>query len=179
MFFFREIREGPCHRISFSYSTTKMFSINKNLKNKFLLWPFIKPSSFFPSHVLLNLIFASILNIMFFADCPNKKSTRWLSTLCILIFKTKFCKRHVSFVYTRVRLFLNLNASNYTTPPRNFGYIGFFCPIIVYGSSHFPFKQFILPNVEVAFTSLHFLLLITKIFERGIDFDSLIQISNK
>jgi len=128
MFFFREIREGPCHRISFSYSTTKMFSINKNLKNKLLLWPFIKPSSFFPSHVLLNLIFASILNIMFFGDCPNKKSTRWLSTLCILIFKTKFCKRHVSFVYTRVRLFLNLNASNYTTPHEILGTFVFFVP---------------------------------------------------
>jgi len=148
---------------------TKLFSINKNHKNKFLLWPFIKPSSFFPSHVLLNLIFASILNIMFFGDCPNKKSTRWLSTFCTLIFQTKFCKSHISFVYTRVRFFLNLNASNYTTPLTKFWVHAFFCPDVVYGSSLFPFKQFILPNVEVAFTLLHFPLLITKIFERGID----------
>jgi len=127
MFFFVKFGRPPNF---FFLLYTKLFSINKNHKNKFLLWPFIKPLSFFSfscsfkSHICINFKYN-----VFFGDCPNKKSTRWLSTLCILIFKTKFCKIHVSFVYTRVRFFLNLNASNYTTTPRNFGYIRFFVPM--------------------------------------------------
>jgi len=53
---------------------TTMFSINKkNTKTKILLWPFDKPSSFFPSQLLLNLTFASILNIWFFVVATIKK----------------------------------------------------------------------------------------------------------